>query len=77
MPYRRVGHTNHQLQVLEVGILVPIGEKISLKSGSKGKNNFSVFENDPLLLTNDEGETKLIIEHRENIQLYHVKQMHA
>jgi predicted dehydrogenase len=44
--------------------------------GSKGKITFSVFENDPLLLTNDEGETKLIIEHPENIQLYHVKQMH-
>jgi hypothetical protein len=25
------------------------------------------------LLTNDEGETKLIIEHPENIQLYHVQ----
>jgi hypothetical protein len=65
-----------ELQVLEVGILVPIGEKISLKSTVVRKNNFSVFENDPLLLTNDEGETK----HNrtpENIQLYHVKQMHS
>jgi 1,5-anhydro-D-fructose reductase (1,5-anhydro-D-mannitol-forming) len=44
--------------------------------GSRGKITFSVFENDPLLLTNDEGETKLIIEHPENIQLYHVQKMH-
>ena len=44
--------------------------------GSKGKITFSVFENVPILLTNDEGETKLIIEHPENIQLYHVQQMH-
>jgi len=44
--------------------------------GSTGKITFSVFENVPLLLTNVEGETKLIIEHPENIQLYHVQQMH-
>jgi hypothetical protein len=33
--------------------------------GSTGKITFSVFENVPLLLTN-EGETKLIIEHRKH-----------
>jgi hypothetical protein len=52
-----------QLQVLEVGILVPIGEDIVEIYSSKA---FSVFENDPLLLTNDEGETKLIIERRKH-----------
>jgi hypothetical protein len=41
--------------------------------GSTGKITFSVFENVPLLLTNNEGETKLIIEHPENIQLHHVQ----
>jgi hypothetical protein len=39
--------------------------------GSTGKITFSVFENVPLLLTNN--ETKLIIEHPENIQLHHVQ----
>jgi hypothetical protein len=39
--------------------------KISFEIYSKGKITFSVFENDPLL-TNDEGETKLIIEHRKH-----------
>lgn len=43
--------------------------------GSKGKITFSVFENEPLLLKNGQGETKLYIEHPENIQLYHVQQM--
>lgn len=43
--------------------------------GSKGKITFSVFENVPLVLTNEEGETALNIEHPENIQLYHVQQM--
>lgn len=43
--------------------------------GSKGKITFSIFENDPLVLTNDQGETNLTIEHPENIQLYHVQQM--
>jgi 1,5-anhydro-D-fructose reductase (1,5-anhydro-D-mannitol-forming) len=43
--------------------------------GSKGKITFSVFENEPLLLRNDEGETRLFIEHPENIQLHHVQQM--
>ena len=43
--------------------------------GSRGKIIFSVFENEPLLLTNEQGEIKLDIEHPENIQLYHVQQM--
>lgn len=43
--------------------------------GSKGKITFSVFENVPLVLTNEEGETALNIEHPENIQLHHVQQM--
>lgn len=43
--------------------------------GSKGKIIFSVFENIPLVLSNEEGETALDIEHPENIQLYHVQQM--
>lgn len=43
--------------------------------GSKGKITFSVFENVPLALTNEEGETALNIEHPENIQLHHVQQM--
>jgi 1,5-anhydro-D-fructose reductase (1,5-anhydro-D-mannitol-forming) len=44
--------------------------------GSKGKIIFSVFQDIPVVLTNDEGETKLTIEHPENIQLYHVQKMH-
>lgn len=43
--------------------------------GSKGKILFSVFENDPIVLCNQQGETKVVIEHPENIQLYHVQQM--
>lgn len=43
--------------------------------GSKGKITFSVFENEPLILKNEQGETKLYIEHPENIQLYHVQKM--
>lgn len=43
--------------------------------GSKGKIAFSVFENDSLVLSNEEGQTEVFIEHPENIQLYHVQQM--
>ena len=43
--------------------------------GSKGKITFSVFENEPLVLSNEQGKTELFIEHPENIQLYHAKQM--
>lgn len=43
--------------------------------GSKGKIAFSVFENEPLVLSNEQGQTELFIEHSENIQLYHVNQM--
>ena len=43
--------------------------------GSKGKITFSVFENEPILLSNELGQMELFIEHPENIQLYHVKQM--
>ena len=41
-------------------------------TGSKGKISFSVFENDPIVLSNEEGETALYIEHPENVQLHHV-----
>jgi 1,5-anhydro-D-fructose reductase (1,5-anhydro-D-mannitol-forming) len=43
--------------------------------GSKGKITFSVFDNDPIIRINDEGQTELTIEHPENIQLYHVQNM--
>ena len=43
--------------------------------GSKGKITFSVFENEPLVLSNEQGKIELLIEHPENIQLYHVRQM--
>jgi predicted dehydrogenase len=41
--------------------------------GSKGKITFSVFENDPLILTNNTEQKILNIEHPENIQLYHAQ----
>lgn len=43
--------------------------------GSKGKITFSVFENDSVVLSNEQGQTELFIAHPENIQLYHVQQM--
>ena len=43
--------------------------------GSKGKITFSIFDNDPIVLSNELGETVLTIENPENIQLYHVRQM--
>jgi 1,5-anhydro-D-fructose reductase (1,5-anhydro-D-mannitol-forming) len=43
--------------------------------GSKGKIIFSVFENTPIILKTEEGESTHVIEHPENIQLYHVEQM--
>ena len=44
-------------------------------AGSKGKITFSVFENDPILLSTEEGETSLFIENPENVQLYHVQRI--
>lgn len=44
-------------------------------AGSKGKITFSVFENDPIVLSNAEEETELFIEHPENVQLHHVERM--
>ena len=43
--------------------------------GSKGKIEFSVFDEVPLLLTNSNGLTEIFIENPENIQLFHVKNM--
>lgn len=43
--------------------------------GSKGKITFSVFENDPIILKTEEGETTHFIDHPENVQLHHVEQM--
>ena len=44
-------------------------------AGSKGKITFSIFENDPILLSNEEGELELFIEHPENVQLHHVERI--
>jgi 1,5-anhydro-D-fructose reductase (1,5-anhydro-D-mannitol-forming) len=44
-------------------------------AGSKGKITFSIFENDPIGLSNEEGETELFIEHPENVQLHHVERI--
>ena len=43
--------------------------------GSEGKIEFSVFEENPLVLTNSNGRKEVLIEHPENIQLYHVQNM--
>lgn len=43
--------------------------------GSKGKIEFSVFEEQPIKLINEQGTIELTIEHPENIQLYHVQNM--
>ena len=44
-------------------------------AGTKGKINFSIFENDSIILSNEEGETALFIEHPENVQLHHVEKI--
>lgn len=43
--------------------------------GSKGKIEFSIFDEQPLILKNNNGERSLFVEHPENIQLYHVQAM--
>ena len=44
-------------------------------AGSKGNIKFSIFENDPIVLSNEEGELELLIEHPENVQLHHVERI--
>jgi hypothetical protein len=67
MPYRQVGFTESRITGSGSWNFGSYRrEDIVEIYGSKGKITFSVFENDPLLLTNDEGETKLIIEHRKH-----------
>ena len=41
--------------------------------GSKGKIEFSVFEEKPILLTNQKGTTEQFINHPEHVQFYHVQ----
>ena len=43
--------------------------------GSKGKISFSVFNEESVVLSNEEGVTDLFIDNPENIQLYHVENM--
>lgn len=43
--------------------------------GSKGKIEFAVFDDVPLVLTTLNGRQELDIQHPENIQLYHVQNM--
>jgi 1,5-anhydro-D-fructose reductase (1,5-anhydro-D-mannitol-forming) len=44
-------------------------------AGDKGKITFSIFENDAIILSNQNGETALFIEHPENVQLHHVERI--
>jgi 1,5-anhydro-D-fructose reductase (1,5-anhydro-D-mannitol-forming) len=44
--------------------------------GSEGKIEFSVFNNEPIVLINSLGRNEMLIEHPENIQLFHVKNMY-
>lgn len=44
-------------------------------TGSKGKITCSMFENEPITLSNQEGEIALFIENPENVQLHHVERM--
>lgn len=43
--------------------------------GSKGTIEFSVFDENPIVLTNENGTESLLIEHPENVQLHHVEAM--
>lgn len=44
--------------------------------GSKGKIQFSVFRDNPLILDSDNNQQEIFIENPKNIQLYHVENMH-
>ena len=43
--------------------------------GSEGKIEFSIFKNEPLLLTNCDGRIEMLIENPVNIQLFHIRNM--
>lgn len=43
--------------------------------GSKGKIEFSIFNEEPIVLEHNDKIESLVIEHPENIQLYHVQNM--
>jgi 1,5-anhydro-D-fructose reductase (1,5-anhydro-D-mannitol-forming) len=43
--------------------------------GSQGTIEFSIFEETPVILSNENGIVPLMIEHPENVQLYHVENM--
>ena len=45
--------------------------------GSKGKIEFAVFTDQPIVLNSDSGIQSLFIENPENIQFYHVKNMRS
>ncbi|WP_418264326.1 Gfo/Idh/MocA family protein [Flavobacterium faecale] len=43
--------------------------------GSKGKIEFAIFEENPIVLVNDKGKTEQFINHPENVQFFHVQNM--
>ena len=43
--------------------------------GSKGKIQFSIFEENPLVLNNEGGEVKLSIAHPKHVQMAHVENL--
>ena len=49
-------------------------DKVSIY-GSEGKIEFSIFKNEPLLLTNSTDKIEMVIENPVNIQLFHIQNM--
>ncbi len=43
--------------------------------GSQGSIQFSIFDENPVILSNDNGTLPLNIDHPQNVQLYHVQEM--
>lgn len=43
--------------------------------GNQGSIEFSIFDETPVILSNENGKIELFIEHPENVQLHHVQQM--
>ncbi len=43
--------------------------------GSEGKIEFSMFKNEPIVLMNSAGRQEMVIEHPDNVQLFHIQNM--
>jgi hypothetical protein len=74
MLQQHVATQNWNNRIKRVELWVSLKKKVTVY-GSKGKNEFSVFDEVPIILSNEKRNNETFIAHTKNIQFNHVQEI--